>query len=169
VATPALIGTATLDQEVLIDDLVADVIDGLRDELNPEFGIRAYRVYRVIRTWSGTEPGDGTPSDVAGELRPYPRVKFWDGFRYQENPAGLNDVGKVQCTEVSLTYSAADLNPPLNRNQELIIAIVITIDLSIVGYFTHLQPPYIDREKDLGWSLNLIKVETPAAFPWQPS
>lgn len=165
---PILTGSATLDPEVLVDDLVPDVIDALRDDLQPAFGIRAYRVYRVIRTWSGAEPGAGTPTDVAGELRPYPRVMFWDGFRFQEQPAGLEPVGRVRLTEVSLTYAESDLTgQPLNANQELFIAIGdANGQRSTIELFTHIQPPYIDREKDMGWVLNLQNVKT--AVPWAP-
>lgn len=166
---PVLAGTATLDSSVLVDSLVPDVIDGLRDVLNPAFGIRAYRVYRVIRTWSGAEPGDGTFGDVAGELRPQPRVAVWDGFRYQQQPAGLESVGRVRLTEVSLTYSDADLTgQPLAKNQELFIAIGDANGQgTTVALFTHAQPPYIDREKDMGWVVNLQRVQ--AAQPWLPS
>lgn len=170
-AVPVLIGSAVLDDDILVDSLVPDVIDGLRDELQPLFGIRAYKLYRVIRTWSGTEPGDGTPTDVAGELRPQPRVKFWDGFRFVEQPAGLQNAGRVQCTEVSLTYTQADLTgQPLTANQELLFAIGDGNGQgTTIVFFTHFQPPFIDREKDLGWVLNLVAVQTPIAFPWSPS
>lgn len=166
---PTLTGTAALDENVLVDSLVPDVIDGLRDELNPEFGIRSYKVYRVIRTWSGTQPGDGTPTDVAGELRPQPRVKFWDGFRFQEDPSGLNSNGRVQLTEVSLSYSESDLTGnPLSLNQELLIAIGDGNGQgSTIGLFTHNQPPFVDREKDLGWVVNLIRVQVTVL--WVPS
>lgn len=166
---PPLIGSATLDQGVLVDSLVPDVIDGLRDSLQPLFGIRAYRVYRVVRTWSGAEPGDGTFTDVAGELRPYPRVMTWDGFKFQQEPAGLESAGRVRLTEVSLTYAERDLTAqPLTRNQELLIAIGDANGQgSSVPLFTLAQPPYIDREKDMGWVVNLIRVQN--AHPWVPS
>lgn len=166
---PALIGSATLSSSVLVDDLVPSVIDALRDDLQPALGVRSYRVYRVVRTWSGAEPGVGTFADAAGELRPYPRVMFWDGFRFRQQPAGLESVGSVRCTEVSLTYAEADLTArPLARNQELLIAIGDANGQgSSVGLFTHSQPPYIDREKDMGWVLNLIRVK--ASPPWVPS
>ncbi len=167
--TPALIGTATLDPGVLVDSLVADVIDGLRDELHPEFGVRAYRVYRVIRTWSGAEPGDGSFTDEAAELRPQPRVMFWDGFRFKESPSGVEDVGAVRLTEVSLSYAEADLTgQPLTAAQEIYIAIGDGNGQgSTLTLFAHSQPPYVDREKDLGWVVNLIRVKEKT--PWAPT
>lgn len=166
---PPLIGTATLNPSVLVDSLVPGVIDSLRDSLNPQFGIRAYRVYRVIRTWTGTQPGDGSYSDNAGELRPYPRVMVWDGFRFEQEPAGLKSAGRIRLTEVSLSYAESDLTgQPLRANQELLIAVAdANGERSSVNLFTHVQPPYIDREKDMGWVLNLIRVQN--SNPWVPS
>ena len=163
---PTLVGAATLDQSVLVDSLIVDVIDGLRDELQPAFGIRAYRVYRIIRTWSGTVPGDGTFADDAAELRPQPKVAVWDGFRFREDPAGLAAAGRVRLTEVSLQYTGAQLDPVLADNQELLIALGPANGQGQAIYlFTHAQPPYVDRERDLGWVVNLTKVQ---ARPWAP-
>lgn len=166
---PPLTGTATLDQGVLVDSLVPGVIDALRDSLNPQFGIRAYRTYRVIRTWTGAEPGSGSYTDDAGELRPQPRVWVWDGFKFNQEPIGLQSVGRVRLTEVSLTYAEPDLTgQPLTNNQELLIAIGDANGQgSSTNLFTHVQPPYIDREKDMGWVLNLIRVQN--SRPWVPS
>lgn len=167
-SVPVLTGTAVLDQNNLVDSLVPDVIDGLRDSLQPAFGIRPYRLYRVIRTWSGTEPGDGVAVDVGAELRPYPKVAWWDGFRYQQEPAGLQSMGRVRCTEISLTYSEPDLTAqPLPRNRELFYAIGdANGQATSVKLFTIYQPPYIDRERDMGWVLNLIAVQSGQS--WAP-
>jgi hypothetical protein len=169
VPVPPLTGTATLNPSVLVDSLVPGVIDSLRNSLNPQFGIRAYRAYRVIRTWTGAQPGDGSYSDVAGELIPQPRVRVWDGFKFEQAPAGLQSAGRVRLTEVSLTYSEADLTgQPLSNNQELLIALGDANGQGSTTYlFTHVQPPYIDREKDMGWVLNLIRVQN--SSPWVPS
>jgi hypothetical protein len=166
---PVLTGTAILDEDILVDSLVPDVIDGLRDSLQPDFGIRAYRCYRVIRTWSGATPGNGTPTDVAGEIRPYPRVMVWDGFRYNQEASGLENVGRVQLREVSLTYAEADLTgQPLAANQEIFIALADANGQgSSVYLYTHAQPPFIDREKDMGWVVNLMRVQT--GVPWAPA
>lgn len=172
-APPVLVGTATLNQSVLVDSLVADVIDGLREDLHPQFGVRAYRVYRVIRSWSGVVVGEGTPSDVAGELRPQPLVWTWEtianGLRYKQAACGIHELGAVKLTEVSLTYSEADLTgQPLRDNQELLFAIGDAHGQgTTVRLFTHDKPPYIDRIKDMGWVMFLRHVE--AARPWAPT
>ena len=168
-AVPSLIGAATLDPSVLVDSLVPDVIDGLREDLHPAFGVRAYRVYRVIRTWGGKIVGEGTFTDDAGELRPQPRVKVWDGLRYVQATCGIRELGDVQLTEVSLTYSAEQLEPrSLKRNQECFFAIGEGNGQGTpLRVWTHTAPPFIDREKDMGWALFLRRVET--APEWVPS
>lgn len=167
-ATPVLVGTATLDPSVLVDSLVPDVIDGLREDLHPAFGVRAYRVYRVIRTWSGGEIGEGTHSESAGELRPQPRVSMWDGLKYVQAVCGVRELGDVKLSEVSLTYSAEDLDPrALTARQELFYALAEANGQgSPLRLWAHAVPPFIDREKSMGWVLNLRRVE--AAPPWAP-
>ncbi|HSR79093.1 MAG TPA: hypothetical protein VLN57_21145 [Xanthobacteraceae bacterium] len=166
--TPVLTGSATLDPAILVDSLVPDVIDGLREELQPTFGIRAYRAYRVVRTWSGRVAGDGTSIDVGAELRPQPRVKVWDGLQFTQAICGIRELGDVKLTEVSLTYTDADLTgQPLARNQEMFLAIgEANGQGSPLRVWCHTQPPFIDREKDMGWVLHLRRVE--AAPPWTP-
>lgn len=165
---PVLIGSATLDPAVLVDSLVPDVIDGLRDTLQPAFGIRAYRVYRVIRTWAGRVAGDPPFADVAAELRPWPRVKVWDGLQFTQAICGVRELGDVKLTEVSLTYTDADLTgQSLTRNQEMFLAIGdANGQASPLRVWCHTQPPFIDRERDMGWVLHLRRVE--AAPPWTP-
>jgi hypothetical protein len=171
--TPVLEGEAVLDSAVLVDSLIADVIDGLREDLHPQFGVRAYRVYRVIRTWNGQTVGDGQFTDDAAELRPQPLVWTWDtmanALRYKPAACGLSDLGEVKLTEVSLTYTEGQLTGrPLADNQELLMAIGDAHGQgSAVRMFTHAKPPYIDRVKDMGWVLFLSVVN--AARPWAPS
>lgn len=167
-ATPVLVGAATLDSNVLVDSLVPDVIDGLREELHPAFGVRAFRVYRVIRTWSGEVEGDGDPTDVAGELRPQPHVKIWDGLRWVAAVCGIRELGEVKLTEISLTYTERQLTgQPLGKNQTCFFAIGEAHGQgSEIRLFANTRPPFIDREQDMGWTLFLRRVEgTPA---WAP-
>lgn len=160
-AVPVLIGVATMNSDVLVDSLVPDVIDGLREELHPAFGVRAYRVYRVIRTWSGARPGEGSFVDDAAELRPQPRVSVWDGFRYVQAVCGINELGDVKLTEVSLTYTAEQIDPKsLAHNQEFFIAIGDAHGQATpVRLWAHKMPPFIDRERDMGWVFLLHKID----------
>jgi hypothetical protein len=167
-ATPVLIGEATLDQDVLVDSLVTDVIDGLRDELHPQFGVRAYRVYRVIRTWTGRLAGEGQATDVAAELRPQPRVMVWDGLRYAQAICGIRELGEVRLSEVSLSYTEAQLTgQPLGKNQECYLAIAEgNGQASTTRLYGHTAPPFVDREKTLGWLVYLRCVDGVPA--WRP-
>lgn len=160
-AVPVLTGLAVLDQDVLVDSLVADVIDGLREDLHPQFGVRAYRVYRVIRTWGGRVTGEGGYRDVGAELRPQPLVWQWDGLRFEQATCGVETLGEVKLTEVSLTYTEAQLTAqPMGKNVESFIAIGEAHgQASTMRLYTHTRPPYIDRVKDMGWVLWLRKVE----------
>jgi hypothetical protein len=169
VAVPVLIGAAVLNPSTLVDSLVPDVIDGLREDLHPAFGVRAYRCYRVIRTWSGKTVGDGKPSDVGAELRPQPRVAMWDGLKFVQATCGIRELGDVKLTEVSLTYTDGQLTgQPLAANQEMFIALGEAHgQASPLRLWAHTAPPFIDREKDMGWVLHLTRVE--AAPPWAPT
>jgi len=170
---PVLVGSASLNSDVLVDSLVPDVIDGLRESLQPQFGVRAYRVYRVIRTWSGAAVGDGIHTDVAVELRPQPLVWTWetiaDGLRYEQAACGLRELGQIKLTEVSLTYTEDDLTGGDTAvNVEVFIALGEANGQGThTRLFTHSKPPYIDRIKDLGWAVFLKHVE--AAPPWATS
>lgn len=168
-AVPVLTGAATLDTSVLVDSLVPDVIDGLREELHPAFGVRAYRVYRVIRTWTGRAVGEGSSSDAAAELRPQPRVMMWNGLKYVQATCGLRELGDVELREVSLTYTDEQLDPKgLAKNQELFYALgEANGQGSPLRLWTVTAPAFIDRERDMGWVLHLRRVE--AAPPWLPT
>lgn len=168
-AVPILTGDATLNPSVLVDSLVPDVIDGLREDLHPAFGVRAYRVYRVIRTWAGRAVGEGRHTDVAAELRPQPRVSVWSGLRYVQAACGIRELGDVQLSEVSLTYTAEQIEPrSLAKNQECFFAIgEANGQGSPLRVWMHTTAPFIDREKTMGWLLFLRRVE--AAPEWVPS
>jgi len=149
-------GSAVLDPNVLVDSLVTDVIDGLREDLHPQFGVRAYRVFTILRTWSGRSVGEGTKVDTEVELRPQPLVHTWDGLKYDLEPCGLNLDGEVKLTEVSLTYTEAELDGgiTLGRNQQWLIRIDEGHGQETRSkFFLHTKPPFIDREKDMGWVL----------------
>jgi hypothetical protein len=152
-------GSAILDPDVLIDDLVPDVIDGLRSELHPEFGVRAYRVFTVLRTWSGKTTGEGSVAEVETELDPQPRVQRWDGYKFELATCGLDDLGEIKLTEVSLTCTHKDLTgkddaTELGKNQEFLIKLTEAHGQgNPVRFFQHTRPPFVDREKDMGWVL----------------
>lgn len=83
----------------LIDDLtsVADDILGVRDTI----GAAIHDVYIVTRTWSGAEPGDGTPTDVVAQMTPTPAIqdlahnfKLLEAGRYKQGDLILKNISK---------------------------------------------------------------------------
>ena len=155
-------GSAILDPNVLVDDLVTDVIDGLRGDLHPQFGIRAYRVYTVLRQWSGGQVGRGTATDTVVELDPQPLVEAWNGLRFQLRDCGLDELGEVRVREVSLTYTEAELigPKPLPAGAQWFIRIGEAHgQANRDKHFLHTKPPYVDRERDMGWILWLRSAE----------
>lgn len=168
ITVPELVGEAVLDPDVLVDSLVPEVIDGLREDLHPQFGVRAYRVYRILRAWSGKTAGEGTRIDTAHELRPQPRVKMWDGLRFEQAVCGVRELGDVKLTEVSLTYTEAQITgQPLAANREILYAIGEAHgQATSLRTWAFSQPPFIDRERDMGWVLWLRRAE--ASPPWVP-
>lgn len=146
-------GSATLDPDVLVDSLVEDVIDGLRGDLHPAFGVRAYRVYTVLRTWSGGQIGMGSSSDVENEIDPQPFVARWDGLRFQLETCGIDEMGEIVLIEVSLTYTEEELaGRPLAKNEQWFYKLVDAHGQETSEkYFILTKPPYVDREENMGW------------------
>lgn len=97
----------------LITDLtaVADAILGVRDSV----GAVIEPVYIVTRTWSGTQPGDGTKVDVVAQVQPSPAIKnLANDFRARA--AGNYEMGDMQLVGISkqsyTTRASVDLTPP---------------------------------------------------------
>lgn len=154
---------------VLVDSLVADVIDGLREDLHPAFGVRAYRTYRLLRTWSGQRTGEGFATDDVAELRPQPRVQVWNGLRWEMGACGVLEMGEVKLTEVSLTYTAAQLAGAgqLALNQQLFLVLAEAHGQAQArALFVHARPPFVDREKDMGWVLWLQRAQGDPGAAW---
>lgn len=160
-------GSAFLDPDVLVDDLVP-LIDELRGDLHPEFGVRAYRVFACKRVSSGRFPGEGKASIVdVGEILPQPRVWTWDGLRWGLEACGLNEMGEIKLTEISLTYTDADLTGgDLPGNVQWMFRLEEAHGQGTPPrFFVHVRPPFIDREKDMGWVAWLKFVNLPSGAP----
>jgi len=146
-------GNATLGTN-LIDQLLP-MIDSLRGTLHPMFGVRAFRVYTVLRTWAGQMVGDGDFTDVVTELTPQPRIEQWDGYKWVLMPSGVHEDGLIRMTEVSLTYTHAELTGALDagqRNQQFFFRLVDAYGQANEDrILRHSRPPFVDREKTMGW------------------
>lgn len=150
-------GSATLDPDVLIDDLV-EVIDELRGDLHPQFGVRPFRVFVVTRSWTGLMLGEGSYSDSSIEITPQPRVLQWDGYKWALLAQGFHEDGVIRLVEVSLSYLYADLAPAnLRPNQQFFYVLVDAYgQQSERRTLRSYRPPYPDREKDIGWVVDLM-------------
>lgn len=106
----------------LIDKLTAKV-DLLRQKAADKFGLPAHNMYRVIRTWSGSEVHSGTPTDVETLITPTPRIKFSGELELIQ--IGLEDKRNMKAYEISLTYTENYLQGhPLAANQECFYKLV---------------------------------------------
>ncbi len=148
-------GTATLDPDVLVDSLVTDVIDSLRADLYPEFGVRAYVCSLVTRKWQGKQVGEGKYTDTVVEMVTRPLVEVWNGLKYDLLTCGLNAQGDIRLIEVSLTYTFGELVGDTSKAnvQPMIMISEGHGQGSPTSYWVHSKPPYCDREETLGWIL----------------
>ena len=151
-------GTAILGDN-LIDDLMPDV-DDLRGDLNADFGTRPFDCQTVLRTWLGDSgmEGDGDFRDVITTITPAPRVEQWDGYKWVLLAAGVHEDGIIRVSEVSLTYTWAELTGgTLEKNQQFFYRLV---DAHGQGQEDRIlrqsKPPFVDREKTIGWILWLM-------------
>ena len=164
-------GTAIMGDN-LIDDLVADV-DDLRGDLNADFGTRPFNFQTILRTWLGDSgmTGDGDFRDVVTTVTPAPRVERWDGYKWVLLAGGVHEDGEVRVSEISLSYTygeltgkglGAGLNGNLEKNQQFFYRLV---DAHGQGQEERIlrpnRPPFVDREKTIGWVLWLMDENLP--------
>jgi hypothetical protein len=151
-------GSATLNDNVLVDSLVAD-IDELKADLYADFGVRAFNVHTVLRTWTGAVVGEGDYADVVTTLAPPPLVQQWDGYRWALLAAGVHEDGQIRVTDVSLSYTYAELTGPatIAENQQFFYRLT---DAHGQGQEERLlranRPPQVDREKGMCWQVWLM-------------
>lgn len=145
----------------LVDSLIPDVIDGLRDDLNPTLGVRQYRAFIITRTYLGEFGGDSY-TDEEIEITPQPYVQpynIYTGLRFEMEPCGLDEAGYIILREVSLTYTESQLaGPPPNPDtQDRFLRITDAHGQGIITRdFVCKAPPYADRIESFGWVVKLI-------------
>ena len=151
-------GSATMDPNVLVDDLAESLIDDLRTDLHTEFGVRAYRVFTVLRTYESGYIDGELYTETETEITPQPLVKsFVETLGHQLEECGIDEAGIIKLEEVSLTYTLAELDGgDLVDGQEWLIRLREAHgqgqpdrDFVLDG------PPYPDRIKTMGWQLKL--------------
>lgn len=131
----------------IIDGLkdCADDILGIRDDIGAQLKL----VYLVTRTWSGSEPGDGTATDAETQLLPTPHVvdyshnvKIAEGGAFKQGDILLRGISKVAYpaqSSVDLSTEGAGIEK-FYRVGELLYKVI-----SI-------------REKHLTWDIQLRKL-----------
>ena len=85
----------------LVDKLIPKV-DLLRQTFADKFGLPAYDLYQIVRTWSGGELGAGTATSVVTKITPTPKVTFKGGEHLLT--AGREEDRTMQAANISLTY-----------------------------------------------------------------
>jgi hypothetical protein len=151
-------GSAVLGTN-LVDSLITDVIDGLRDDLNPALGVRQYRVFSVRRTYVG-EFGSDVFSDVEAEITPQPLVQAYNiytGIHYDLEPCGLDEVGFIILREISLTYTEDEISGCSSTDlQDFFLKVTDAHGQATKDrLWVPKAPPYADRIKSMGWTLVL--------------
>lgn len=154
-------GTADLDNDILVDSFVTDIVDSLRRDLHGAFGVRPYKLSLVRRAWSGELVGEGTMTETITEYDPAPKVTYnWGSYqvmKVKQEACGLDIDGDIEVTELSLSYTEAELG--YNVYEPGVEYFLMLTEgggqKSAPKYFVHSRPPYIDREKDIGWCLTL--------------
>lgn len=147
----------------LVDSLVG-LADNLRGSLNSAFGVRQWHVFAVRREWSGGERGAGTVRvSERVQLTPDPEVLFDSGraFMYEMRAHGRDSVGDAMLREVSLTYSEAQLTGgTIEPHEEFFFKLEDAHGQAHAPrFFVPKRPPIADRDKRIGWQIDLDAVE----------
>lgn len=156
-------GSAVLGTN-LVDSLIPDVVDGLRGDLHPDFGVRQWRVYLAKRNWPSGRIGEGTPASwVETEITPQPLVKYQSergagsDIEFTYDACGLEVSGEITLYEVSLTYTEPELlGIPISDSQQFAYVLRDAHGQSMIPrYYIVAAPPYPDRIQDIGWRIRL--------------
>lgn len=141
---------ATLGDSII--DSLTGVVDSIRSDLSAVAGDHPFRLYRVVRTWTGNDRGEGDATEVETEIVPRPVIVPL--VRYDLEPGGRQEDGDLKATEISLAYAESDLTlEGAAANVELFYR-VKGQDIGTREY-TLARPPYPDRQKAIGWELHL--------------
>lgn len=101
----------------LLADRLVGVVDRIRDRVHGALGTRQWKVEILTRTWSGSMAGEGNSITTILELLPNPQVRINTSDRL--GPAGREPKGSIILSEVSLSYTEAELQPKLDARCEV--------------------------------------------------
>lgn len=151
-------GTATLLANVL--GQVVPALDEVRTALEAAIGDKQWTVWRCVRTWSGARRGLGSSSVVETQITPTPKVGWGDGsgrLRFDALPTGLDETGQIVLTEISLTYTEAELYGQTENGAVEVYYKLVDAQGGLMAprYFDVHRPPVPDRESGIGWIMTL--------------
>lgn len=144
----------------LIQDLLQTVDDarGIATDL----GIRLYRVFMRVRTWTGATQGIGTFTDVDVELLPRPRIvaqtprgEFMPLDQVYTD-AGTHLEGALKVDKISAQTPLSLLQPDLAENQRQYVMLIGADGGEVAGTLFVVDGPPI--RKTLEWVCKLKKV-----------
>lgn len=153
-------GTATMGSN-LVDEL-AVVADSLRDELHVDMGVRQFCCFLVKAIWSGGKVGLGSKRlSYIKELIPSPKVVLTD--RHDLTEGGIQETGTAKLTEISLTYTQAQLlGEPMAAGEEFFYLLTDRLGQgNSRRTFIPQDHPFPDREKNIGWEVKVRRVDNP--------
>jgi len=107
---------SAIDRSLLGDALIG-VVDDIRRDVHKALGTRPWAVDVVRRTWQGGVRARGAATVRILRLDPTPMVKRVSKDRM--GPAGREAAGSVVLEEVSLSYSFEELQPKINKGDEV--------------------------------------------------
>ena len=154
------VGASTMGTN-LVDEL-AVVADSLRDELHADMGVRQFRCYIAKAKWSGGKVGVGSKRiTYVTEIVPSPRVVLDD--QHSLTQGGVQETGTATLTEISLTYSQAQLlGEPMAAGDEFFYLLTDRLGQGLSRrVFIPQDHPWTDREQDIGWMVKVRRVDTP--------
>lgn len=138
----------------LVDSLLT-VVDDLRDSLHTDMGVRHWRVFTQRRSWDGGEVGEGVMTTVEVEITPQPLVST--DLRNELTPQGIREAGGVMLSEVSLTYTEAELvGVDVMAHEQWLYVLREAHGQEMRDRFYSLSaPPMPDRISTIGWVVKL--------------
>lgn len=136
---------ANLDPDVPLD-AISSIVDDVRATVHEALGSRTYRVEIVTRRWSGDAVGVGTAHEHVLEFKPRPLVARISRDRL--GPAGREQAGDLRLTEVSLSYSTAELQPVVDPAMEVAYRVTDTAGQGQKPMFYVLAADPVSRRGD---------------------
>jgi hypothetical protein len=135
----------------LIDKLIPKV-DLLRQKAADKFGLPAFDMYRVIRTYASGTIGEGSFTEASTKLSPPPMVKFTGADQLERG--GKRDARKMKATEVSLSYTEAWLQGS-------------TLSAGQICYYKLVDRNSTTQQATTTWVLNAIPDQTRDQIYWE--